>query len=661
MALRSATILELYLAYLGRPPDAYAMYLYEPFRSSPNRIGPESFSILATSAEYAALSGAHAGNVAALVNDTYNRLFDRDAELAGLIYWASLVQHGTLAIGDLPIAILQSARGAQSSDGVTLANKLAISQTFVNQIDTAFEETEFAGLEAAALARQYILTGPWGDVLDPPGPFLSSIFLTGKAPGVTFTLTSGADAVNPNIGTTLQNTAFGITSSGPDVFEDPLGVTLAPQRFEGDRLDGGGGIDTLRLLNADANTSAAQITSVEFVQASFGATPALLDLSGVPDLQRLELHSTFGEPGFVTVRGMASAVTVEARVVLDSGGLLLQYADRASADQSVTIDLTGSHAVAGGRAAILSVPDIEHITIAVGPDDSAPAGTVLPGIDAAQATTLVLDANAPVTIGDLQLAPGAQVTIESDSMVSTRTSAASMPQCDVLFAGAGVMDAHLDAIASFTSTSSSVVALTVSGSQQLHVAENGTGSINVIFAHVQHAWATGGAQSDSFILTDPRTVAVLAGGGGSDHFTFAGAAPGEDLDALIAAAPSITDWGRAPGQMGDQMHFAQPLHVSAHAVSSPGVASIDTAGIASFDPSDLTLQQKVVAVAAGLQAGDAAGAGAYALFVDGGDTYVFDSAADPATGWGGTALVRLAGVPLDPAHFAVVSGALLAW
>ena len=93
------------------------------------------------------------------------------------------------------------------------------------------------------------------------------------------------------------------------------------------------------------------------------------------------------------------------------------------------------------------------------------------------------------------------------------------------------------------------------------------------------------------------------------------------------------------------------------------MARIAADGVAEFAPADTSLIEKVTAVEAGIRAGGGVAGNSYALFEHEANTYLYQSAGQGAAtpaGYEGAALVRLSGLPLDGAAFALIDGVLTA-
>ncbi|MDD2500263.1 MAG: DUF4214 domain-containing protein [Geobacter sp.] len=114
-----------YIAYYGRPADPGGLQ-YWTQQLEHNQGNLDSIiGAFAASPESQALYGSlDSGQV---ITRLYNQLFSRDPEPDGLRYWSDQLTNGTLSRQDVMLSLLE---GAQNSDGVVVANKLAAATLF---------------------------------------------------------------------------------------------------------------------------------------------------------------------------------------------------------------------------------------------------------------------------------------------------------------------------------------------------------------------------------------------------------------------------------------------------------------------------------------------------------------------------------------------------
>ena len=139
-----AELTKAYVAYFGRPVDGSGVAY---FAGKPLDVVVLVFD---ASQESRDLYGV---NLALKINAIYMNLFNREAEVAGLQYWTTLVAAGRVSAPGAALAILDGARG---SDAAAIQNKLAVADAFSRALDTAYEVAGYAGLASADSARAFL-------------------------------------------------------------------------------------------------------------------------------------------------------------------------------------------------------------------------------------------------------------------------------------------------------------------------------------------------------------------------------------------------------------------------------------------------------------------------------------------------------------------------
>ena len=143
------SISQVYLAYVGRPPDQSGLDFYA------NASQAQVVSDVSTSPEATSLSLTRStGTFEEQVDEVYVHLFGRRADAEGKSYWASELEAGRLSPDQLALAVLN---GAQNDDALTIANKLQVIDTFTNQLtgNDEFSST-FTGAAAAQSLRGFL-------------------------------------------------------------------------------------------------------------------------------------------------------------------------------------------------------------------------------------------------------------------------------------------------------------------------------------------------------------------------------------------------------------------------------------------------------------------------------------------------------------------------
>ncbi len=638
MAIVSAQLRDYYLAYLGRPRDAYAQYGSGDSMQSPG-LGRAFFG----SAEFGPST-----DVPALIEAAYQRLFNRGAEPAAQAYWAAEVASGRLGLADLPIGLLQ---GAQNTDRTTVANKLQAAAAFEAALDTQLENTYYSGTAAGNSARSWLLA-----VSNDPASVtaavagaqvaMSAAAALGQPPGRPFELTTGADTIDGSVNTTASSSLF-VASTGSDFFRAPQGTLDAS-----DRLDGGGGSDTLIFLGGgNLDTTGLRVSGIE--QVWLDGARAVVNLAGIAGLTTVGMHVH----GAMVLRGLNSAVSLAVQAY-EGADLSVEFADRDAAG-TTTATLARVDQITG-QAATIHLPGVESLVL-----QASSAGLVL---DVPQMRTLNLDFTTNYTGNPRFTGLGSALQVNATGQGSLDLTG--------MLGGATVVDIDLSGAAglrgvagtnvrSIESTGAGQVRLSFEPgrSERMTVALNGTGAFELNAGGLNGITAKGSEHNQNQLIGSAG-IDIFTGGRvtGGDFFTlysshFAAASAAQ----LAASADEFTNWGTGRDfiRYGDSALALFTAVTVDHATAMPGVARISQ-GYASF-ASEGTLAEKITWTEAAIQAGGpvAAYQTAVAAFLHGGDRYLFISNATAGIN-PGDALVRLVGVQttvgLTLAHGGVLAG-----
>ena len=240
----SATELQtLYVAYFNRPADPLGLQAWLSTGASVATVAA-GFS---GSDEYKATYGGK--SPLDLVNSIYNNLFGRDAEAAGLTYWAGKLIAGTETFASIVLTIATS---AQNDDLVAINNKVAAAIAFTTSLDSAADLRGYDGPAANAVAKAWLATITT-DASFTAGTTAAALQAVADSAALahegtlntpqTFTLTASVDA----------GAAF-TGGKGNDTFNGNV-TTLSAL----DQLDGGAGNDTLNLFSVDKDGAAGQL------------------------------------------------------------------------------------------------------------------------------------------------------------------------------------------------------------------------------------------------------------------------------------------------------------------------------------------------------------------------------------------------------------------
>jgi hypothetical protein len=153
MADVTTEIQKLYVAYFNRPADPAGLAFWSAALAGNSGAYESIVRDFAKSQEY--LVGYNGYTNRSAIDLIYQHLFGRNAEQAGVDYWASLLDRKTLTIDTIVAAMVQ---GAQGSDKVVLDGRVAVATAFTNHIDTVAERLAYSGAVANSVASQYLST-----------------------------------------------------------------------------------------------------------------------------------------------------------------------------------------------------------------------------------------------------------------------------------------------------------------------------------------------------------------------------------------------------------------------------------------------------------------------------------------------------------------------
>ncbi|MCO5734714.1 DUF4214 domain-containing protein [Rhizobium sp. SSA_523] len=331
-----ATIQGVYVALFGRPADPTGLAYFNSVTN--NGANLSGINNLSGTAEYQArFTGL---NNIQIINSIYQSLFGRDADLAGLNFFADALAKGTLNINNIAIAILD---GAQGNDKTIVTNKVAAADLYTKALDTGSEVVAYSGLAAAAQGRAFIsgvsTTVPTAAAVDTAVAAMVSASNgggTGSA-GVTLVLGTGNDFISPTVTSDAAKSTAG---------NDTIVATTASALASTDSIDGGAGTDTLNAPVA-VGSIAPVLNSVEIINL----TGPSANLSAGADNTAAGQNVTFDG---TNVKGAQQLNISGVKLVSDdTSGTALQGASLATTgvDKAVVVGLKDVGSVAAAAAA----------------------------------------------------------------------------------------------------------------------------------------------------------------------------------------------------------------------------------------------------------------------------------------------------------------------
>lgn len=133
------TVQKIYIGYYQRPADPAGLIYWATTVDTKGL--SQVIDAFANSAESQKLYGTiNSGNISTVVNNFYLALFARNAEAAGLAYWVGEFNSGRISAANIMLAFLN---GAQNEDLLSVNNKLTAANLFTKTIDPELDGANF--------------------------------------------------------------------------------------------------------------------------------------------------------------------------------------------------------------------------------------------------------------------------------------------------------------------------------------------------------------------------------------------------------------------------------------------------------------------------------------------------------------------------------------
>lgn len=163
---------QLYVAYFGRPADSGALFNFSTTLKALGAPGDVQglSSAYTTNAQVRELidtfgsstesNSLYSGDTVGFVTAVFQNVLNRAPQEAGLSFWQSAIDSGTLTKANAALSIMAGALQNTSTqgqvDGALISNRIIAASNFTLAIDTADEVTAYSGKQAAATARQML-------------------------------------------------------------------------------------------------------------------------------------------------------------------------------------------------------------------------------------------------------------------------------------------------------------------------------------------------------------------------------------------------------------------------------------------------------------------------------------------------------------------------
>lgn len=383
------TVQEIYLGFYQRPADPAGLRYWAEQIDAAGGDAAAVIDAFATSAEAQDVYGdINQDTIGGVIDAIYDSLFDRAPDPAGKAYYEAEFAAGNITPGNIAVAILESAQGA---DVTAVENKLSVANEFTQQVDgRELNDPDFGtgdtfafayeGEEDAAAART-LLDGVTADPETVLTPEEIQQALEEGAAGDAFTLTEEENEVVEG-------------SPGNDSFQAAVGDNATLNN--GDQIDGKDGTDTLNIDAAGefAIPESASVKNVEQVNVAVAegasGTIAADRFSGVQQLVQTGNAIAVSGVSAEAVAGFRDLTVneaVEVGFTGESGSIDLSKVNfaeggaiQAGGDDLKTLNLTGDPAAQEGDAwpdvALQTEAAVETLNVAFQSDTTVDLASV---------------------------------------------------------------------------------------------------------------------------------------------------------------------------------------------------------------------------------------------------------------------------------------------
>jgi len=385
-AVYNSTVQGFYLSYYGRPADPAGLTFWTGQLAAAGGNLSAILNAFGTSAEATRRYGT--GTDASKIEAIYQQTFGRAADATGLAFYQTELAAGRITLIDISKRIIDGATG----DDVTIrTNRLSAAQSFTDKLDTDAERTGYSGSGAEDAARTWITSVTKDAATVTAAVATADATITGLLPQ-TFNLVVGPDTWNGGSG---NDTVAGSNSaiSSANTFNDT------------DKLDGGGGSDTLNvtLPAAWAGFTTGFSKNIETLSITNpGATSLAFNVKGFSGLETIKVTNsqTNGLVTFTELPSGLKALSIDnAKASTGSGNTSFTASYTAAASEvtgsndSISLSLNNVGTRARGSAAadqlLIDIGSIENINLALtGTNIASFGGTTVKNVTASGAGTL---------------------------------------------------------------------------------------------------------------------------------------------------------------------------------------------------------------------------------------------------------------------------------
>lgn len=591
---------KIYIAFYQRPADSAGQVYWAGRLDAEGGDLNGVINAFANSPEATALYGAiTTTNISATVKAIYLALFNRvvDDTDAGLKFWVDGFNAGTFTPGKIALEILNAAQGG---DAVSVQNKLQVANSFSAAVDgrlmtavnygqgTTFAAT-YSGTADAVAAREML-----SKVTSAPSTVLSSTQVT------DFVIEKIADAGDAIFGSSSQIVTL---TNGTDVrtgnvfnanqVYTPGGDDRINSLQDEDNLTGTGTNPTLNATLGNANDNGGiiitpKLNGIQTVNLAFtgtgGAAGAVvaLDMQDATGLNAVNISRVSQATNLARVENIQQAVTS------------MSIANTNANTAGVVEFSFGSGALAGATpAATLTLSNVQVGLVNIGGNTSGVGGAGVGGVGYEDLT--IASSGSANAVGVLNVpqdtGTAGKITINGNQNLRLGTTTAvvnAVGTTESVTYGGGIAQAN--------GRLATVDASALTGNLTLNMGAGffTTGKADTS-GTVQNVAVTGGAGSDTFILSDVIQAGdSLTGGGGNDTLIVANGGVINNLSSIVSSIEAVQlrvdagPFGAAGASTVDFSKLSDATSVLVHNETSNGAGAPSASGVVTYNLNNLT-------------------------------------------------------------------------
>jgi len=443
----STQLQELYVAYFGRAADPTGLDYWTTEGITTSKFAADMYAQAEFKYEYGSLTTEQQ------VDQIYQNLFDRAADVTGLTYWTLQIDLGKIKLAEIANHLIYAAQNnaGSESDKTALANKTSAAIAYTAKV----KETTAAIL---AYAPETVDSGSGfvkGANLEEGTTYLSGIngTTTHTAAGIASSVTTITDngVLSTRLTFDLTTNADTFTGkSGNDIFTGDN--TGSNKTSTADTLDGGTGTDKVKIYSdgtIDALPKLISVETLELYDADTNTDFSATNQSSVTTVNLIRSDGTVTH----TVGANVTTIGLEDHTLAGAGiGLTLDAEDTTVVLNTKAIGVGGE---ANTEDITLTGADLATVTI------NALTSTITDEFDVAGASAINLNASAVFTTADLQ------TTSTTGTLTITGSGAVTL----------GAMDVGIDTITATAATGA--ISFTAPTNNEAFVANLGSGNDTV--------------------------------------------------------------------------------------------------------------------------------------------------------------------------------------